>query len=201
MSSEELENTVEPSRRRLLLVGGFLVLAVLAVLLLFGGAFGSSSSSTSQAEITSSLPPLGNEPVQVGDLAYDFRLQDPAGKIVTLGEHLGQPVILNFWATWCAPCRIEMPEFQAALERHSADGLVILALDQNESADIVSAYFNELGLTFTPLPDDGATVANAYGAFNLPTTIFIDRQGNVAGIHRGLLLQEQLDQQLVTILE
>jgi peroxiredoxin len=202
MSSEQIYITAQPERRTQLAAAGIILLAAIGLAIIFGLGSGNSDAAAeaSQTQV-SELPPLGSAgPVEVGDLAYDFTLLDPAGNTVHLGEHLGQPIIVNYWATWCAPCRIEMPEFQAAFAAHQDEGLVILALNQRETSEQVTSYFNELGLTFTPVLDSNGDVATAYGAFNLPTTVFINRQGVVTNIHRGLLLPEQIDPLLAEIL-
>jgi thiol-disulfide isomerase/thioredoxin len=116
------------------------------------------------------------------------------GEQVALSDHMGQPIILNFWATWCGPCRIEMPELQAAYEANQDQGLVILALDRDESAQTVSRFFDELNLTFTPLLDDGGEVARRYGVGgNLPASIFINPEGQITAIHRGLMDQNLIE--------
>ena len=85
-----------------------------------------------------------------GEQAPDFAVLDTAGNEVRLSDFAGQPVVLNFWATWCAPCRIEMPFIQAEFEKYKDEGLVVLALSQNEPVEPVIEYFEENGYTFTP---------------------------------------------------
>jgi peroxiredoxin len=131
--------------------------------------------------------------LEVGDTAYNFTLDDLNGQPVSLTDFRGRPVIVNFWATWCAPCRIEMPVFQELYERHQDDGLVILALDQAEPPEVARDYFyDQMGLTFTPLLDVDSQVATEYGSHGvLPSTFFIDSAGSVAAIHRGPLTEGQ----------
>jgi len=146
---------------------------------------------TSAGEVPS--PSVDDGFLEVGDTAYNFTLDDLDGQRVSLTDFRGQPVIVNFWATWCAPCRIEMPVFQELYERHQDDGLVILALDQAESPEVAGDYFyDEMGLTFTPLLDEDSEIATTYGSYGvLPSTFFIDSEGTVAAIHRGPLTQGQ----------
>ncbi|HFQ93582.1 MAG TPA: redoxin domain-containing protein [Anaerolineae bacterium] len=185
-------------RNPILIIGGFVLLGLAIALLLFGGslfgrkeetAVNSPSNSLQAGEISSSGP------LAVGDIAHDFTLQDVDGNNVNLNDFRGRPVILNFWATWCGPCRIEMPELQAAYETYQADGLAILALDQQEPADIVSEFFyGQMGLTFTPLLDSEGAVSDSYGANRvLPTTFFINPDGEVTAIHRGPMTRSQID--------
>jgi peroxiredoxin len=133
--------------------------------------------------------------LDVGDPALNFTLLDFDGNPVSLDDFEGRPVIVNFWATWCAPCRIEMPELQAAYEAYQDDGLVILALNEDEPAEVARAYFeDEMGLTFTALLDDNSAIATAFGfSATLPTTFFIDAEGTITVIHRGPMTFEQIE--------
>lgn len=205
--SPEPANTRNP----LFLILGLVVLGIVFALVLFGGdLFGTDEPDPAIQPITDvidatpefdepSTPvvaeiPSGTEGApEVGAPAPDFSLVNLEGDMVSLSDYRGQPVIVNFWATWCAPCRIEMPEFQATIEERADDGLVILALNREEDATAVTTYFNELELTFTPLLDEQAIVANLYNVFNMPTTYFVNEEGVVTAIHRGPLVKEQLD--------
>jgi thiol-disulfide isomerase/thioredoxin len=121
-------------------------------------------------------------------------LNDVDGRPVQLNDLRGQPVILNFWATWCAPCRVEMPDLQAVYERHQADGLVILAINREETAVTVRDFFyDELDLTFTPLLDETGDVSRLYGVANYPTSVFVDNEGMVTAVHLGLMIEEQIE--------
>ncbi len=214
----ELNESPRPESRRsagrnsLLFIGGLFVLGLALAFLLFGGGLFQSrprsatanlpqvpafdDSSTSVAAVVQSGAPLN-----VGDAAHDFTLQDLDGNTVQLSALRGQPVIVNFWATWCAPCRIEMPELQEAYTAHAGDGLAILAVNQMEEPTAVRTFFrDEMGLTFTPVMDTEGTVADQYGAIGLPSTFFIDADGVVTAVHRGVLTREQIDAYLADIL-
>jgi thiol-disulfide isomerase/thioredoxin len=194
MSTErnEAQQTEPNGRNPIILIGGLVVLVAAAALLLFGGLFNGGAADTVVSDVQ--LPTSGG-PVFVGDTALDFTLLDLDGTAVTLSDHLGQPIVINFWASWCAPCRIEMPELQALHDKYAADGLVILALNQGEPAHVAANFFiSEMGLTFTnPLLDSESEVANKYGLRNLPTTLFIDAEGQVTVIHRGPALFSQFE--------
>ncbi len=147
--------------------------------------------------------PDGLGGVQKGQIAPDFTLLNVDGDEISLSDYAGKGVIVNFWATWCAPCRFEMPEFEAAHEKYEEDGLVILALDQDEAAETVISYFDEeMGLTFTrPLLDENFVIASQYGAFGaLPTTVFVLPDGTVERVHRGPLNESLLTQFVEAIL-
>jgi peroxiredoxin len=120
-----------------------------------------------------------------GRPAPDFTLQSVNGETFSLGELRGQVVLLNFWATWCPPCREEMPTLQAVYDAHRADGLMVLAVDQNEPASLVQDFGRELGLTFPLLLDPGYVVSDEYRISLLPSTFFIDRQGVIRDVVFG----------------
>ncbi|MEZ4593537.1 MAG: TlpA disulfide reductase family protein [Chloroflexota bacterium] len=203
-------------RNPLLIVGGFVVLGLALTLVIFGGSlFGGVSESATEpegsilqqvpafepAEVSVNELPTGGGPLEIGSLAYDFVLNDVNGEPIQLSEFDGQPIIINFWATWCGPCRVEMPELEAAYQKYQADGLVILALDQQEPAEDVALFFEELGLSFTAVLDDEGTISELYGVANvLPTTFFINRAGEVTAIHRGPMNEAQIDDYLAETL-
>jgi peroxiredoxin len=191
--------------RPLLLVAGFALLAVAFALLLFGETLlgGGEEPILDQVPafqlgtpVIAQIPAAGGafNTIDVGQVAPDFSLPNLDGESVRLADFRGRPVIMNFWASWCAPCKLEMPELQAAYEAHQDEGLVILALNQDESAAIARDFFyEEMGLTFTPLLDDNSVVAASYGAFAvLPTTIFINGDGIVTATHLGPLTAENI---------
>lgn len=189
-------------RNWLLLIAGLAVLALIAVLLI-GGFDQTAENAANEPAVIENAPqqpllPAAGPPLQVGDLPYDFTLQDLAGNQTSLHEFIGQPLIINFWATWCAPCRIEMPHLQHTFAARQADGLALLALNQDEAVPEVEAFFDEFGLTFTPLLDEGSRTAENYGVGRiLPTTFFINAAGEITAVHRGPMTQEQIDGYLI----
>lgn len=188
---------VDNGRSPLILILGAILIGLALALLLFGNDLFSSPQAVELPQIPpaqgSTAVTNGNGFIEVGTIAADFSANDLDDNSISLTQFRGQPVIVNFWATWCAPCRLEMPELQATYEQYQADGLVILALNRDESPTVVKAFFyDEMGLTFTPLLDEGGVVADGYGVFNYPTTLFIDRSGVVTAVHRGPLTQSQL---------
>jgi len=127
--------------------------------------------------------------------APDFTLPDPGGNPVSLSEWRGRPVLINFWATWCGPCEVEMPTIQAAYEKHQADGLIVLAVAVEDNADDVRRFFDSYGLTFQPVLDDGTT-ARSYAVFGLPTSFFVDAEGQIVATHTGVLTARALEDYL-----
>ncbi|MEZ4863369.1 MAG: TlpA disulfide reductase family protein [Caldilineaceae bacterium] len=116
--------------------------------------------------------------------APDFILTTLAGDEFNLSENLGQPVVLNFWATWCGPCQRELPTLQAAAERYGAR-VKIIGIDQGEESQVVQDFVDQFNLTY-PIPLDPATnVGEQYQVRGLPTTYFIDPDGTIRQIWMG----------------
>ncbi|GIK54470.1 MAG: hypothetical protein BroJett015_01330 [Chloroflexota bacterium] len=181
------------------------MLGLAFALFIFGSGWGNAAVSQPQSSILEQVPAntgsrtglaqLPSDRLTTGDPAYDFALLDLDGNVVQLADFHGRPVILNFWATWCAPCRLEMPELQAAYSQYQDDGLVILALNQEESPQLVRKFFvDEMGLTFTPLLDSEGVVAELYGVNRFfPSSFFINGAGEITAIHRGMLAASQIE--------
>lgn len=113
----------------------------------------------------------------VGDRAPDFQLQDLEGNEVSLSSLRGSPILLNFWATWCPPCRLEMPFIQEVYQEWTDKGLVILAIDMGESAATVRDFMQNNNYTIPVLLDTRRVVSQKYNVTAIPTTFFIDRNG------------------------
>ena len=118
--------------------------------------------------------------VEVGQPAPDFAIRDVNGDIVRLSDFRGKVVVLNFWATWCPPCRAEMPDFQEVFEaREAAGDFAIRAVDKllEDTEDAVRQFVEEFGLTFAVGFDETDEIFERYGVRGLPSTFFIDRDG------------------------
>lgn len=139
------------------------------------------------------LPAVGARPPTLA-------LPSDHGQTVSLDTFRGQPVVINFWATWCLPCRAEMPELEAAYVAHQARGLAILGVNLGEDRETVLAFRRDLGLTFPLLLDELGRASAEYGVKGLPTTLFIARDGRITHIHFGALSTKTLQEQLSRIL-
>jgi thiol-disulfide isomerase/thioredoxin len=139
-----------------------------------------------------------NPPSEVGPLAPeidipapDFELADLSGKPVRLSDLRGHPVVVNFWATWCGPCRLEMPLLQKYADRYPQD-LHILAVNDGETQDEVQKFVDDLGLQFNILLDPAEKVIDLYRVQAFPSTFFLDASGNIRFQHIGTLNEDQL---------
>ena len=108
-------------------------------------------------------------------------------------------MLINFWATWCGPCEIEMPAIEAAYKDHQEDGLTVLAVAVDDSANNVRRFFEKHRLTFRPLMDDGE-VARAYQVFGLPTSFFVGPDGIITDVHTGMLTESKIEEYLARAL-
>ena len=132
--------------------------------------------------------------------APDFTLTDQYGETHTLSDYQGQTVFLNFWATWCGPCKMEMPDIQALYEEwdENAGDLVVLGvagpgIGQEGSAEDIAAFLEANGYTYPVVMDDTGTLFYQYGISAYPTTFMIDPEGNVFGYVQGAVSREIMD--------
>lgn len=152
-----------------------------------------------EREPAASLPQVG---LGIGFLAPAFSTVTVEGAPIALDEVRGNVTVLNFWATWCGPCRVEMPHLQAAYEQYAEDGLQILAINRGEPVERVAAFKDEFGLTFPVLLDQSDAITGAdYQVFSMPTTFVLDEDGVILFRHFGALSAAKLDEMLVDALD
>lgn len=173
---------------------------------------------TSSASVTpsdTSVPeeePQREEPQQEGESqedepleALDFTVQDYEGNEVKLSDYIGTPIVLNFWASWCPPCRDEMPHFNKVSEEYAKDELLFLMVDLvdggRETVEKGKKYVEDNGYTFTVLFDTKQNAAATYGIRSLPTSIFIDKDGYIIGGIEGGIDEETLRYGVAAILD
>ena len=124
--------------------------------------------------------------LELGRPAPDFTLPTTDGASITLSGLRGSPVILNFWATWCPPCRAEMPELEAFWQDYESDRLMVIGLAQGEEGVVVEGFARGVvNTTFPLLLDQRTDVGALYGVRALPTTVFIDADGRIQAIKVG----------------
>lgn len=195
------------SRIAAYLLVGLLVGIAFALALFFG--FPSAETETSNS-VLSTAAPESNESQEIGTVvskiapeigaqAPDFALRDLEGNEVRLSDYRGRTVLLTFWATWCGPCRLEMPTFEDRYLELKDDGFTVLGLNFDEPVEDVSAFRDELGLSFPLLLDPGGIVQRLYRIRGYPSSIFVDPQGVVRIVHIGLITEGQLRDYLVEL--
>jgi peroxiredoxin len=142
------------------------------IVLLWGGAAWARDPAFENMEVAHASTPAA---------APEFTLPTPDGKKVSLAQLRGQVVFVNFWATWCPPCRVEMPSMERLHQQFKGRGLAMLAIDIGESPKQVARFMKEFRLSFPALVDADSTVASRYGVQGSPVTVLIDRNGRVVG--------------------
>ena len=133
--------------------------------------------------------------------AVDFELEDQYGNIHRLEDYRGKTIFLNFWATWCPPCKAEMPDIQKLYEKSATEGedaVIVLGvaapnMGQEGSEEEIAAFMEEKGYTYPVLMDTEGELFNSYGIMSFPTTFMIDRDGNVFGYVSGMLSADMMD--------
>lgn len=141
-----------------------------------------------------------NETTETGaaeeyDPAPDFTIYNKEGKAVKLSDMKGTPVVLNFWASWCPPCKAEMPEFDEIAKEYAGKVefmMVNLTDGQRETVEIAQAFIDSMGYTFPVYFDKDSDAAYKYGIQSIPTTIFIDANGNLVAGATGAIDGETL---------
>jgi peroxiredoxin len=161
--------------------------AVLRNLLLAGGIGLAAAAAGFGVAHWLRTPPLS---AQTPSRATDFDLRDLAGTPHRLADYRGRVVLVNFWATWCKPCTTEMPAMQTTYDKLRDKGFVVLAINELEDDAKVREHIKQYGHTFPVLMDRDNKVANQFGVFGLPVSVFIDEKGVVQEYIKGGLLTE-----------
>lgn len=183
-----------PGGRRRALWGALAAVVVvgLTVMLVVGIANKNVSHELDEAVARGDRPeaPAFTLPV----LAGGGTVKGPEGRPVSLADLRGSVVVVNFWASWCDPCKNEAPLLQALAERQARNGVVVLGIDVQDVSQDAKDFMRTYGMTYPSLRDRNDDVKNAYAATGVPETFVIDRSGRIAFIHRSELAADQLDQ-------
>lgn len=146
----------------------FLKLCKASIILLLGGFIANVSAAK-----------------EMNEAAPDFTLKSLSGKNLKLSEYAGNVVLLNFWASWCAPCRLEMPLLNDLHNKYEKLGFVVLGVNVEEQTDKARSYIADRPVDFPILFDDTNSVSKKYNVIAMPTTVMIDRNGNMRYLHQG----------------
>jgi thiol-disulfide isomerase/thioredoxin len=161
------------------------IVAVVAAIALVGGYFGERGQVAG---------PGGGPAMLAGAPAVSYPVQRVDGVVDSLDNYRGHVVLLNLWATWCVPCRDEMPALESLYERERRRGLVVLGVDQGEGAPVAGAFARKTGVHYPILLDQEQRYGRAYSAIGLPTSVVVDRSGHIVrGIDGPLTLAQMQD--------
>jgi peroxiredoxin len=185
---------VDGFRRYFPFIAVLLIAAGIVVAVNFGF---SRRSSASDQSIESSK--VRDPAPEVGAPAPDFTLRTTKGEEIQLSSLKGSPILINFWATWCGPCRIEMPAIQDRFEHYSEQNLTVLAVNFDEPLEDVRRFGEEFELTFDLLLDPGGEIQRLYLVRGYPTSFFVDREGIIRAHQIGVMTDGQLDTYLLDI--
>jgi thiol-disulfide isomerase/thioredoxin len=140
-------------------------------------------------------------PVEVNYPAPELTLTDVSGNPVSLTDHLGKVILVNMWATWCPPCKAEMPTLQAFYEKYQAQGFVIVGINDGETIELVEPFVRDYGLTFPVWLDGEYLSEKAFNTVNLPSSYVIDRQGTVRLMWIGAISPRVLEKYVPNVIK
>lgn len=141
--------------------------------------------------VATSTPDGFSVGLRAGDVAPDFEFSAFDGQRMRLSDFRGRPVFLNFWASWCAPCRAEMPAMEVVLHEHEADGLVVLGVNNGERLASAERFLERLDVELTAYAyDPAADIARRYSILGMPTSFFIDADGVITDVYATALSED-----------
>ncbi len=160
------------------------------------GSLTAACSSSRPVEARSATPHKDRK------AAPDFALKDADGKTVRLSDYRGKVVLLDFWATWCGPCKIEIPWFMDFQRKHKDRGFEVLGIAMDDEGwDAVRPFINRLGVNYRVVLGNEDVSASYGGVEALPTTFLIDRQGRIAAVHQGVAARSDFENGINELLE
>lgn len=197
ITQQDRDTSLREPRLRRMLRNGWLRNAV--GLLLLAAIIGGLLAIDRWTGRDDDLGPLDDRRPRVGQPAPDFALRTPNGEQIRLSDYANQVVWLNFWATWCIPCREELPDIQRLADEFADDGLVVLTINYQEPADVATAFWEDLGLDLPILLDREGAVAQQYRLRGFPDSFFIDRGGILRSFKLGFLTEEEMRERLAEL--
>jgi cytochrome c biogenesis protein CcmG/thiol:disulfide interchange protein DsbE len=196
------QDPVRPGRnlgRPLLIVAGIALIAIVGIVAFVPLGGGPSATPAPGTSPGSSPIVIGGSPL-LDKPAPPIALETLDGEPVTLADFAGRPVVLNFWASWCVPCRAEFPVLVAAREEYAADGLEILGIVYKDSAENAQRFADDHGAEWPLLADPGEQAYNDYLGFGVPYSVFIDGEGIVRAVSFGEVSEDGFRMQMEQVL-
>ncbi len=133
--------------------------------------------------------------------APDFSLKDVGGNPFTLSDHSGKVKIIDFWATWCPPCRMEIPDFQSLHDKYPGDKFLMIGISLDDNSEIVKKFLGEYKVTY-PVVMGNEEIANAYGGIRgIPTTFVVDKEGNIYKKYIGYTEGKVFERDILALLD
>ena len=178
---------------------GLLAVALVGILAIQGCAPSSQSVTIDEVEEEDEVvapPREATVGVNVGESAPSFTLVDLDGNQVSLSNFRGKAVFVNFWATWCPPCRAEMPEMEAVYQEYKNKDVVVIGVNVLESEDDVRQFVEQGGYSWTFLLDVSGEVAANYEVVSIPASFFIDREGIIQAVNIGSMTEQVMERKL-----
>lgn len=184
LSSRTLQNKLPVKKTMKYILDRKICLTILLTAI-FSIGLGIYNKQTSIADSRGYAAYLGIQEFPHPVVAKDFTLKDITNKKVNLKSYRGKVVMLNFWATWCNPCRMEMPSMEKLHQQLKDKGFIIISVASGDSKEEVSSFMKEYRLTFPALLDDEYEVSDKYKVWAVPTTYFINTKGEIIGKAQG----------------
>ena len=178
---------------------GLLAMVLAVILVIQGCAPSVQDTGGSSQEGSSTTGPKGSELApapEIGRLAPDFTLVDLEGNQVSLSDFRGKTVFVNFWASWCPPCRAEMPEIEAVYQEYKDRGVVVIGVDIRETEDVVRQFVEQGGYSWIFILDATGAVSNDYRITAIPTSFFIDKDGIIQVVAIGAMTKRAMETKL-----
>jgi len=173
---------------------------LLAILLVASVLAACGSQTRLQLPGDDATPAVSAETPAVGQLAPDFTLRSTSGDTISLSDLRGHVVLVNFWATWCAPCKQELPAIDKVARRYAQQGFVVLGVDDRDQDDEAIAFARQITVSFPLLLDSRGATASRYHLVGVPTSFLIDRNGVIRAVHPGPYTERELDKAVRALL-
>lgn len=179
--------------RIILFILGFIIVIVLAA---WGYNYLSKNYSPEEIEQVGETDTIKNK-------ATDFEVLSSDNQKIKLSDFYGKPIVVNFWATWCGPCRYELPAFNEIYKTYNEQVeflMVNLTDSYSETIEVVEEFINENEYEFPVYFDTEYSASNAYNIYSIPQTIFIDKDGNIVDSHIGVIDKESLEKYVIKLI-